>query len=159
MTCDWLAVGAFPVLSGTYTPFLLVNLRNRFAGRVYLIFVWVCALVGVSLSLLTARLQRFRVYLYVVIRWFSIVAYRSILACVHPNGVMLLAAGGIMFTIGFVLYVRSGDSHKSPGIYVLGILGCLLHYLAVYNYVGLSSCTDTDFIPEAITNLMDATLL
>ena len=52
--CVWL------LLPGTYTPFLLVNLRNKLAGRVVLVFVWLLALSGVFISTFLAK--KFREY-------------------------------------------------------------------------------------------------
>ncbi len=55
-------------VAGTYTPFLLVNLRNKFAGRVVLVFVWALALAGIFTStFLAARFKQYRTYFYGVI--------------------------------------------------------------------------------------------
>jgi channel protein (hemolysin III family) len=56
--------------AGTYTPFMLVNLRNKFAGRVVLVAVWVLALSGIFIStFLAGKYKNYRTYFYGLIGW------------------------------------------------------------------------------------------
>jgi hypothetical protein len=129
---------------GTYTPFLLVNLRDKFAGRVVLVFVWVLAFAGVFTStFLAARFRKHRTYFYGVIGWCAVVAYRSILACVRWNGVLLLAAGGLSYTVGAGFYIH-GSRVSQTTTYVCALVGTACHYFAVYLFVEPSQCTDSE---------------
>ncbi len=71
-------------------------------------------------------------------------AYRSILQCVHRNGVLLLAAGGVLYTIGAGFYLNKDDARSSLTTYVCVLLGTACHYFAVFMYVQPSECNDAE---------------
>ena len=67
----------------------------------------------------------------------------------HRNGVLLLAAGGIAYTIGAGFYLQHfGTRITQTTTYVCALLGTAFHYFAVYFYVQPSECSDTDLVPE-----------
>jgi hemolysin III len=74
----------YVLIAGTYTPFMLVNLRNKFAGNVMLVTIWVLALAAVLVSaFLAGKYRHFRTQLAWLIGWCAVIAYRSISQCIH----------------------------------------------------------------------------
>ncbi len=68
---------------------------------------------------------------------------------VSQNGLLLLAAGGVLFSVGGWFYIRKGDEPVSHTTYTCALLGTALHYFAIYFYVQPSACTDSiDILPE-----------
>ncbi|WP_163557812.1 hemolysin III family protein [Halomonas sp. NO4] len=123
------------LIAGTYTPFLLVNLRGP-VGWSLLAAVWGLALCGIACKL--AWPQRFgalRVGIYLVMGWLVVVAGDELAARLSPVGIALLVAGGITYTLGVLFYaVRAIPfNHAIWHLFVLG--GSTCHYFAIYTAV------------------------
>ncbi|MGF1546350.1 MAG: hemolysin III family protein [Thiotrichales bacterium] len=125
----------FLLIAGTYTPFMLVNLRGPW-GWSLLGLIWTLALVGIALRLLLrGRFHGWVVALYVLMGWAVVVAIKPMLTHVATGGLLLLAAGGIVYTagIGFYVWRRLPYNHAIWHGFVL--VGSGLHYCAVLFYV------------------------
>jgi hemolysin III len=135
----------FVLIAGTYTPFLLVNLRHVALGPALLIAVWALAFLGVVISTAcgagTGPSRRLRPLLYAGMGWLALIPFHLLRSCVDPAGWGALGGGGAAFTLGVLLYLRErrhADNSKSvifAGWYVLVVLSCAAHYYAVYSFV------------------------
>ncbi len=64
---------------------------------------------------------------------------------------MLLAAGGVVYSVGGWFYIRKGDEPVSHTAYACALAGTALHYFAIYFYVHPSECSDgSDILPDWI---------
>ncbi|HEX8987868.1 MAG TPA: hemolysin III family protein [Rhodocyclaceae bacterium] len=125
----------FLLIAGTYTPFMLVNLRGPW-GWSLLSVIWALAVAGIALRLaLRGRRHGIVVAFYVAMGWVVVVAVRPLLDHVAPGGLALLAAGGLAYTGGIAFYAwrRLPYSHAIWHGFVL--LGSALHFFAVLFYV------------------------
>lgn len=65
---------------------------------------------------------------------------------------VLLAAGGIVYSLGGYFYIRKGDEPVSHVAYICALAGTALHYFAIYFYVRPSECTDAiDHLPDRLS--------
>jgi hemolysin III len=125
------------LIAGTYTPFALVVLSGPVA-RVILAVVWAAALVGIVVNMLWVHAPKW------VLAGFGI-ALGWLLAAVVPElvaeaGVLvtvLLAAGGVLYTIGAVIYAV-GRPDPVPAVFgyhevfhVLVVAAAAAHYAGV----------------------------
>ena len=125
----------FLLIAGTYTPFMLVNLRGPWGWSLFGV-IWTLAVAGIVLRLLLhGRLHGLVVSLYVAMGWAIVVAVKPLLAHVAPGGLALLAAGGVAYTagVGFYKWRRLPFHHAIWHGFVL--LGSALHFFAVLFYV------------------------
>lgn len=125
----------FLLIAGTYTPFMLVNLRGPW-GWSLLAVIWSMALVGIILRLvLKGRLHGLVVSIYLAMGWAVVVATEPMLERVDTGGLILLAAGGLAYTVGVAFYRwrRLPYNHAIWHGFVLA--GSTLHYFAVLFYV------------------------
>ena len=123
------------LIAGTYTPFLLVGVRGTW-GWTLLAIVWGLALLGVSMkTIFPHRFQKASVLTYVLMGWLCVVAFREMLANIPTGGVILLATGGVIYTVGVIFYMlkKVRYTHAIWHLFVLG--GSLCHYFAVYFYL------------------------
>src|SRR4029453_5603198 len=94
----------FLFIAGTYTPFCLLLLPKQTA-RLLLSVVWGGALAGVALQTAWPRAPRWlAVPLYVLLGWIAIAVMPDIL---HRGGVatvVLLIAGGVIYSVGALCY-------------------------------------------------------
>ncbi len=123
------------LIAGTYTPFLLVAIRGPW-GWTLLVIVWGLALLGISLkTLFIHRFQKLSVLAYILLGWLSLVATKELLANMPVGGMIWLAAGGAVYTIGVIFYAlkKVPYTHAVWHLFVLG--GSICHYFAVLLYL------------------------
>ena len=124
--------GIFLMIAGSYTPFMLATLSGPLAWGV-LGGVWAIALVGVALNLL-ARWYAPRVYiaLYLLLGWAVVTVVDRLIVALSPLGMGLLAAGGILYTIGVVFHVNKKLPFNSAIWHGFVIAAASCHFAAIY---------------------------
>lgn len=119
------------LIAGTYTPFLLNDLRGPTGWTMFAI-IWGLTVFGLTISLgLLPKLRRFSVILYLAMGWLVLAGGRQLLAALDPTTIVLLMAGGASYTIGVVFYLwrRLPYNHAIWHLFVLG--GSITHYFSV----------------------------
>jgi hemolysin III len=100
------SLDVFVVIAGTYTPFALIALRGALAGAL-LIAVWVGAAAGIVLTLAWIDAPEWLIApLYVLLGWVGAIALPSLIATLGAGPAALVAAGGVLYTAGAVIYAR-----------------------------------------------------
>lgn len=127
--CDH--AGIFILIAGTYTPFLLVNLRGPW-GWSLLAVIWSLALAGVALKFrYTGRFRLLSTLIYIGMGWLVVVAAKPMLAAVPHQGLWLLLAGGLSYTGGTLFYMWKTLPYHH-GLWHLCVLGgSACHFAAV----------------------------
>ncbi|MDW7747497.1 PAQR family membrane homeostasis protein TrhA [Halomonas sp.] len=123
------------LIAGTYTPFLLVNLRGP-TGWTLFATVWSLALAGIACKLAWPhRFAALRVAIYLVMGWLIVFAGDELAARLSDTGLALLVAGGVTYTLGVAFYAISAIpyNHAIWHLFVMGGSAC--HYFAVYTAV------------------------
>jgi len=123
------------MIAGSYTPFALVTLKGIW-GWWLLGMVWGLGTVGAVLKIFTAhRLRIIGPLLYIALGWSVVIAIKPLSAALAANGLILLFAGGIAYTVGVVFYLwdRLPYNHAIWHLFVLAGSAC--HFAAIYYYV------------------------
>lgn len=119
------------LIAGTYTPFLLVNLRGGW-GWSLLGIVWGLAMAGIVFKFwFVNQFQIFSTALYLAMGWLALIAAKPLLAHVSAVGLRWLVAGGAMYTIGVVFYASRRIPYSHAVWHLFVIAGSLCHYFAV----------------------------
>ena len=124
------------LIAGTYTPFLLVGLDSPLA-RGLMVVIWSLALLGILFKLTIAhRFKVLSLVTYLAMGWLSLIVIYQLATRLSVGGVTLLAAGGLVYSLGVIFYVckRIPYNHAIWHGFVLG--GSVCHFLAIYLYVG-----------------------
>jgi len=127
----------FLVIAGTYTPFAILLLAPSDA-RLLLTIVWIGALVGVLFRVLWVEAPRW-LYTpaYVALGWVAVFYAGPLYATGGATLIALLAAGGVLYTLGAVVYgiKRPNPSPRWFGFHevfhVLTVVAFMVHYVAV----------------------------
>ena len=124
----------FLLIAGTYTPYTLITLRGAFGWTLFAV-VWGAAIVGVVLNAIDVqKYSRVSMVCYVAMGWVVVLAIRPLMASLAWNGLVLLALGGVFYTVGIVFYViRRSYMHSIWHLFVLA--GSVCHYLSILLYV------------------------
>jgi hemolysin III len=128
----------FIFIAGTYTPFCVLLLDPPKA-TVFLSLVWGGALGGIALKVIWPELPRWiGAPLYLALGWVAVAIMPDIL---HRGGVtdlVLLAAGGVAYSVGAVFYAMR---RPNPWPDVFGhheffhactLIAAILHHIAIY---------------------------
>ena len=131
-------VSIYLLIAGTYTPYMLVSLRDH-NGLIMLLFVWTLAVIGLLLDIfIPKRIEWLQVLIYLVMGWICTLNFSELQAAIPTAGVIWLTMGGIAYTVGIVFYVL--DSLKklrhAHGIWHLFVLsGSICHFISIVTYV------------------------
>ena len=126
------------LLAGTYTPFIM-QVRSEITAIVLLVSVWAGAVAGMVLKLcLPGRFDRLSILLYLLLGWSGVMAYEAVLGALPRSTLILLAAGGLLYTLGVIFHVWEGLRFQNAiwHAFVLIAAGC--HYGAVLDCVVLA---------------------
>jgi len=137
------------MIAGSYTPFALVTMRGPWGWSLFGT-VWGLGTAGAVMKIFTTHRQRFiGPILYIALGWIVLIAIKPLSAALHANGIILLFAGGVSYTVGviFFLWDRLLYNHAIWHLFVL--TGSLCHFCAIYFYVMPNP------LPKAPSNLID----
>ena len=96
----------FLLIAGTYTPFAVLALHGPLATAI-LIVVWTAALGGIVLKLAWIDAPKWLVALiYVAIGWVALAAFPQLLSKLGVTATAMVAAGGLLYTAGAIVYAR-----------------------------------------------------
>jgi hemolysin III len=131
----------FLLIAGTMTPFALLVVKG-WLGTAILITVWAGAMSGIVLKLAWIDAPRWVTALvFVGLGWVGVFAMPSLWDTLGPVPVLLLAAGGILYTIGAVIYATKRPDPR-PAVFgyheifhLLVIAAASLHYAAIAIFV------------------------
>lgn len=129
-TCDHCAI--FLLIAGTYTPFLLVNLRGD-AGWWMFGIIWGLTVFGITMKLVFGhRFKALQITTYLLMGWLVVFASSSLAENLSREAIELLVAGGVVYTTGVVFYLVKSIpyNHAIWHLFVLGGSAC--HFFAVY---------------------------
>jgi hemolysin III len=94
----------FLLIAGTYTPFALLVLHGTLATAV-LVAVWVGALAGSIVEMIWIEAPKWvTAIIYLSLGWVAIVAFPALWRDLGVAGTLLVAAGGLLYTIGAIVY-------------------------------------------------------
>jgi hemolysin III len=100
----------FLLIAGTYTPFALLALHGGLATAI-LVAVWGGAIAGIVLNLAWLDAPKWlTAVVYVALGWVAVLAFPALFDNLGVTPTMLVALGGVLYTIGAVVYaVRKPD--------------------------------------------------
>jgi hemolysin III len=107
-------------------------------GRWLLLYVWSVAGVGVMLKLIWVnRFERLSVVLYLSLGWTILVAIDALFMATSLPAIALLAAGGILYSVGVVFYLWERLAYQQPIWHGCVVAAAASHYAAVLGEVAL----------------------
>jgi hemolysin III len=96
----------FLMIAGSYTPFTTQRLTGAWAWGMT-IAVWTLALGAAAGKLFAPGLgKRFWIILYLALGWIAVIAIRPLLADVSAEALILLLAGGLVYSLGVIIYLN-----------------------------------------------------
>ena len=133
----------FVLIAGSYTPVCLLVLDPK-RGYPLLIAVWSLALIGIGIKFLWITCPKwFSSIIYIAMGWTCLPVFGTLWGTLPHAAFGWLLAGGIIYTIGGVIYSlklpvfnslhKYFGSHEIFHLFVMG--GSICHFIFMYQYV------------------------
>ena len=133
----------FVLIAGSYTPVCMIVLGGK-VGYTLCAIVWSIAIAGIILKLFWITCPKwFSSVLYIAMGWVCVLAFTQILNALSPAAFGWLLTGGIIYTVGGIIYAlklplfnarhKYFGSHEIFHLFVMG--GSFCHYMMMYGYV------------------------
>ncbi len=127
----------FVLIAGTYTPVALLALKGPLAGAI-LIVLWAGAVGGIVFKLVWIDAPKWLLAaVYILLGFISAAVFGQLPAAIGWLGVAGLAAGGLLYTAGAIVYA-SGRPDPAPTVFgyhevfhVLVVAAAALHYAVI----------------------------
>jgi len=119
------------LIAGTYTPFLLINIKGTI-GITLFVIVWSMALLGIIAKMFfLSKFKKISLVVYLVMSWLVVFAIKPLLGSMCMTGLILIALGGLFYSGGVYFYIRK-DKEFYHGIWhIFVLLGTIAHLFAV----------------------------
>ena len=133
----------FVLIAGSYTPVCLIVLGGSL-GYTLLTVVWTIAIIGMLIKALWITCPKwFSSIIYIAMGWVCLGVFVQLWSTLPHSAFLWLLAGGIIYTIGGVIYAlklpifnnrhRYFGSHEIFHLFVMG--GSICHFIFMYLYV------------------------
>lgn len=131
----------FILISGSYAPLCLITLKNTTGYRLFTI-VGIASIIGIIFKICWVTCPKWlSSVIYIGIGWFAVFAIYPLSKVLDPAALFLLILGGVMYTIGGIIYAIKPNklhfgafgNHEIFHIFIM--LGTLCHFLCVFSYV------------------------
>lgn len=127
----------FLLIAGTVTPFALLTMSGTWSTAI-LIAVWTAAALGIAIELVWVTSPKWvSALIYVAVGWIGALSFPHIIGTAGLWAGVLIAAGGLLYTTGAVIYA-AGRPNPNPALFgyheifhllVIGAAG--LHFAAI----------------------------
>lgn len=118
-------------IAGTYTPVMLLVVPGAISWVIFGL-VWGLAIAGTIFKVFFVKRFLFMsTILYILIGWLAIFAIKPIMENLSTAGLIMLIAGGVLYTIGTIFYMWKmfPYHHAVWHVFVLG--GSICHFFMV----------------------------
>ncbi len=125
-------IAIYYLIAGTYTPFVLVNLRTSL-GISILSIVWALAILGTVLKLCLnpSGTKKWSVILYLAMGWLVIVMSKALFENMNFLGTLFLIIGGLCYTLGVIFYVWKSKEFTHAIWHLMVLAGTIMHFFSV----------------------------
>ncbi len=128
-------VAIYALIAGSYTPFCLVAMKDN-GGTSLFIWVWSIAILGSIIKIFfTGKLNLISTLGYVLMGWLIVFYWSDLKESVSSEGIQLLIYGGILYSIGALLYVLPGLKYNHAIFHVFIFAGSLVHFWGIYSQI------------------------
>lgn len=123
------------LIAGSYTPFLLMVLRNSF-GIGLLATVWAIAAFGIAMKIIFRdRFNAIGIAMYLVMGWLGVIAVQPLYFALGLMPLILVVAGGVSYTLGMIFFGWKSIKHHHAIFHVFVLAGSIMHFIAIAAYV------------------------
>jgi hemolysin III len=124
-------ISIYFLISGTYTPFLLIYLNNTF-GITLLCILWGLTIAGIGIKIFfTGRFDLVSTIIYLLMGLILIVGGRRFFVHVPGDVLFFICIGGGLYLVGVLFYIWDKYMYSHAVWHSFVLAGAICHYVAV----------------------------
>ncbi len=127
------------MIAGTYTPIMLSLVRRTNPAIAWTVFGVVWGIAALAITLTAIDLKKYNVFsmiCYIGMGWCIILTVVPVYRALTFWGFMWLLGGGIMYTIGAVLFgIGAKVRYMHSVFHIFVVLASLMHFICILFYV------------------------
>ncbi len=125
----------FVLIAGTYTPFLLVGLKDEIHIS-FIIILWSIAAVGIIYKLFfIKKYNLISTFIYLGMGWMAIFKLHDFYQHLPLQASIWILVGGLFYSIGTVFYIKDALKYHHAIWHLFVLCGSISHYVAIYLYI------------------------
>ena len=131
------------LIAGSYTPVCLIALKGTL-GITLAAVIWALAAAGIVLSIAWIDCPRWLTSgVYLFMGWLALFAIQPLSRAFPAEGMLALVLGGVLYSIGGVLYALKWPGRNNPRFgcheifHVFIVLGSICHFWLMYQVVAI----------------------
>lgn len=131
-------ISIYFLIAGTYTPICLIALRGPWGWSLFGV-IWALAIAGTVMALLWINCPRWLTSgIYLAMGWLAVIALYPLWNTVGSAGLFWLLLGGVLYSVGGVLYALKWPGRNNPRFgcheifHVFIVLGSVAHFMLAY---------------------------
>lgn len=129
------------LIAGSYTPICMTVLWGGVGGPL-LLAIWLCAAAGIILTIAKLDIPRWLTsVIYLAMGWMALFAIAPLSRVLPAAGMFWLVAGGVLYTVGGVLYAVKWPGRNNPRFgcheifHLFILLGSIAHFVMMYTVI------------------------
>ena len=134
----------FALIAGSYTPICMVALKGQSAGTLLLPVIWIMAAAGMLFKLFWVTCPKWvSSVIYTGMGWACVMVMPAILSALAGGAFYWLLSGGILYTVGAVIYSLKPAVLNRPGFgnhelfHCFVLAGSICHFIVMYQFLAM----------------------
>lgn len=122
------------MIAGTYTP--IAFLMGEKAGIFIISVEWALTALGILFTMIFwGKLKPLHVVFYLIMGWMIAFVWKDFKAAAHPNLLKWIIYGGIIYTLGTIVYGLKKIPYYHAVWHLFVVAGALFMYIGIYKYI------------------------
>lgn len=123
------------LIAGTYTPYILTKLRNPIGWTIFGV-VWGLAVIGIVMKAFwVTKYIGLSTIIYVIMGWLIVIDFKSLMLAIPHTGLVLLVIGGLLYTLGAVLFTLDNIPYNHAVWHIFVLAGSTCHFFSIIKYL------------------------
>lgn len=125
----------FVLIAGTYTPFLLVGLRDEIHLS-FIIIMWSIAALGIIYKLfIIKKYKLISTLIYLAMGWMALFKIGTFYQYLPVQALVWILIGGLFYSLGTIFYTKESIRYHHAIWHLFVLCGSASHFIAIYLYV------------------------
>lgn len=128
-------IAIYVLIIGSYTPFVFSLLKSERAYYIYSIMMLMTIMGIVFKALHAGKFKKISTLIYVIMGWGSLWLLPEILHKISVAGIWFFISGGVMYTLGSLLYVFGKFRYAHMVWHIFVIFGVLFQFITITFFI------------------------
>ena len=121
----------YTLIAGTYTPIILISLRNTWV--IFLLpIIWMMAILGIYMKInYIHRYEKLSLSFYLLMGWLALIAIKPLYYSVPTETLIWIIIGGFSYTTGIFFYIWNRLPYQHTIWHIFVLIGSVSHYIGI----------------------------